>query len=108
MKLKQFHLQKFLSRLFHRLMKSWSWILLIVLAIGIKWASLYPDWVERNYTYGIYPYIARVQRYLFGWIPFSVGDLFYAFLGLVILFRLIRFFRLLFQSKLNRKYFANG
>lgn len=101
-------MQKFLSRLFHHLMKSWSWVLLIAGAILIKWVSLYPDWVEKNYTYGIYPLISRLQRLLFGWIPFSIGDLFYAFLVLVILFRAFRFFKLLFQKKLTRKYFASG
>jgi len=101
-------LQKFLSRLFSRLMKSWSWVLLIISAILIKWVSLYPGWVERNYSNGIYPLISRVQRALFGWIPFSIGDLFYAFLILVVIFRTARFFRLLFQRKLNRSYFASA
>ena len=101
-------MQKFLSRLFNRLMKSWSWVLLIVTTIFIKWASLYPDWVERNYTYSIYPLISRLQRVLFGWIPFSVGDLFYGFLVLVILFRTFQFFKLLVKRKLTRTYFASG
>ena len=101
-------MQKFLSRLFHQLMKSWSWVLLIVSAIVIKWVSLYPDWVEANYTYGIYPVISKVQRFLFGWIPFSIGDLFYACLITVVLFRAFMFFRLLFQKRLTRKYFASG
>lgn len=80
--------------------------MLILLTILIKWASWYPEWVEANYTYGIYPLISRAQRFLFGWIPFSIGDLFYAFLILVILFRIFRFFRLLFTRKLNRRYFV--
>jgi len=99
-------LQKFLSHLFNRLMKSWSWVLLIVFTILIKWASWYPDWVEANYTYGIYPVISKVQRFLLGWIPFSIGDLFYAFLILIILLRTYRFFRLLFKKKLTRGYFV--
>lgn len=89
-------------------MKSWSWILLILLTIAIKWASWYPAWVEAKYTYGLYPVISRVQRFLFGWIPFSIGDLFYGFLILVILFRSWRFFKLLFQKKLNRGYFVDA
>lgn len=89
-------------------MKSWSWVLLIVFAILIKWSSYYPDWVERNFTYGVYPFISNIQRFLFGWIPLSIGDLFYTFLGLVVLFRLYRFFKLLFQKKLTRNYFAVG
>ena len=98
-------MQKFLARLFKRLMKSWSWVLLIIFTILIKWVSWYPGWVERNYSTGIYPVIAKIQRFLFGWLPFSIGDLFYAFVGLVILFRAFKFFRLLFQKKLTRKFF---
>lgn len=99
-------MQRFLSRLFNRLMKSWSWVLLILLTILIKWASWYPVWVENNYTYGIYPVIARIQRFLFGGIPFSVGDLFYGFLLMVVIFRSFRFFKLLFKKKLTRGYFV--
>lgn len=97
-------MQKFLSLLFSRLMKSWSWILLIVLTILIKWASWYPDWVENNYTYGVYPYLTKLQRFLFGWIPFSIGDLFYGFLVLIVILRTYRFFKVLFQKKLTRGY----
>lgn len=82
--------------------------MLVILTVLIKWASLYPDWVEKNYTYGIYPFISRAQRVIFGWIPFSVGDLFYSFLVLVIIFRTYRFFRLLFRKKLTRSYFSSG
>lgn len=101
-------MQKFLARLFARLMKSWSWVLIIVLTILIKWASWYPEWVERNYSRGIYPVISKVQRVLFGWIPFSIGDLFYAFLILIVLFKTGKFFKLLFKKKLNRSYFVVG
>ena len=84
-------------------MKSWSWVLLIVLTILIKWVSWYPDWVEKNYTYGIYPVISKIQRFLFGWIPFSIGDLFYGFLILVVILPdLSVFSNLLFQKKLTR------
>ena len=101
-------MQHFLSRLFDRLMKSWSWILLILLTILIKWASWYPEWVENNYTYGAYPIITRIQRFVFGWFPFSLGDLFYGFLLLIVIFRSVRFFKLLFQKKLTRDYFVAG
>lgn len=86
-------------------MKSWSWVLLIILTILIKWVSLYPSWVERNYTYGLYPLVSRIQRFLLGWIPFSIGDLFYTFLILVVIFRIYKFFRLLFRKQLTKKFF---
>ena len=87
-------------------MKSWSWVVLIILTILIKWASWYPGWVERNYSHGIYPVISKIQRILFGWVPFSVGDIFYGFLVLVIIFRTYKFFKYLFQRRLTRQYFV--
>ena len=50
---------------------------------------------------------AKIQRFIC-LIPLSIGDLFYAFLLLVVIFRIVRFFKLLFQKKLTRKYFASG
>jgi hypothetical protein len=89
-------------------MKAWSWIVLIIAAILIKFASTQPLWVEENYSTGIYPYIARLQRSLFGWIPFSIGDLFYAFLILVIIYKTVQFIRYIFKRKINRQYFLSG
>jgi hypothetical protein len=87
-------------------MKSWSWVILIILTIFIKWASWYPGWVERNYSQGVYPVISKIQRFLFGWASFSIGDLFYAFLIVVILYKVFKFFRLLLKKQLNRSYFV--
>ena len=101
-------LRRITSRLFARLMKSWSWVLLIMLAILIKWASWYPLWVEENYTYGIYRYIALTQRFLFGWVPFSIGDIFYAFLLLIIVYKTAQFIRALVRRRVTRSYLVAG
>ncbi|MCA0132124.1 DUF3810 domain-containing protein [Winogradskyella alexanderae] len=37
----------------------------------------YPEFVERYYSHGIYIFLSKLMRYTFGWLPFSVGDLFY-------------------------------
>lgn len=89
-------------------MKSWSWVLLIIFTILIKWASWYPDWIEKNYTYGIYPVISKIQRFILGWLPFSLGDLFYGFLVLVVIYKTFQFFKLLFKKRLTRKYFTQA
>ncbi|HWJ27109.1 MAG TPA: hypothetical protein VNS32_11240, partial [Flavisolibacter sp.] len=52
-------------------------VILAILTLFIKLFSLRSDWVERYYTYGFYPVAANTQRLLFGWIPFSIGDLLY-------------------------------
>lgn len=87
-------------------MRSWNWVLLIVLTILIKWASWYPDWVEHNYSNGVYPVIAKTQRFLFGWLPFSIGDVFYGFVILIIVYKVVKFFKLLFKRQLSRQYFG--
>lgn len=94
--------------MFSRLMKSWSWVLLVLGTILIKWASWYPGWVEKNYSLGIYPGLARIQRILLGWIPFSIGDLFYGFLVLVILYKTFNLVRTLWRRRFNRAYFTTG
>jgi hypothetical protein len=101
-------LQHFLTKLFGGLMKAWSWILLIIAAIVIKFASTQSLWVEENYSNGIYPIISKIQRSIFGWLPFSIGDLFYAFLGLVIIFRTGQLIKIIYRRKFNRQYFLNG
>ena len=68
-----------------------AWICLVVLAAGIKIFSLFPGAVERYYAMGLYPLIARLQRILFGWLPFSIGDVFY---GIIIGWSIIGLVRL--------------
>ena len=89
-------------------MKAWSWILIIVLAVLIKLSSFYPDFVERYYSNGVYRLISKFLRVLFGWIPFSFGDLVYGFFGLVILIKTFQTGRALFRKKFSRQYFING
>lgn len=101
-------MQKILSRLSARLMKSWTWVLVILLTILIKMASWYPDWVELNYTYGIYPLVSKTQRLLFGWLPFSVGDLFYAFVLAAIIFKFFRLIRTIYRRRFTRSYLVAG
>lgn len=47
--------------------------------ILIKWLAHYPEFIERYYSNGIYPYISKIFRFMLAWIPFSFGDLVYAF-----------------------------
>jgi Protein of unknown function (DUF3810) len=57
-------------------------VTLLVLALSIKIFSLFPAAVERYYSNGIYPVISRVLRWLFGWIPFSIGDILYTLVAI--------------------------
>lgn len=46
----------------------------------VLWLGSNPDWVERYYSQGIYPVIGRFFRFLWGWLPFSVGEILYTLL----------------------------
>ncbi|QLG44104.1 DUF3810 domain-containing protein [Costertonia aggregata] len=53
---------------------------LIPQIILVKWLGSYTEIVENHYSRGVYPIIAKFFRALFGWVPFSVGDVVYALL----------------------------
>ncbi|WP_209399601.1 DUF3810 domain-containing protein [Pseudozobellia sp. WGM2] len=48
--------------------------------ILVAWLGSNPEIVEKYYSQGIYPLISQFFRILFGWIPFSVGEIIYALL----------------------------
>lgn len=58
-------------------------LLLPVQIIFLQILKYFPGFVEKYYSLGFYPILSKVSRYLFGWIPFSVGDVFYVLIGLM-------------------------
>ncbi len=45
----------------------------------------FPEFVETYYSRGLYPVLSKISRYLFGWIPFSLGDIFYLLIAILAL-----------------------
>ena len=43
----------------------------------IKVLANFPEFVEKYYSNGIYRWISKGMHFVFGWIPFSVGDILY-------------------------------
>ncbi len=70
-------------------------ILLFIQITLVKVFSSFPNFIEKFYSNGIYIYISKIFRYIFGWIPFSIGDIIYGF----ILIFILKFFYDLFTSK---------
>lgn len=85
-----------------------SWIVLLLLAGGIKLFSLFPDAVERYYSTGVYPVTAQVQRRLFGWVPFSVGDILYSLAIIYLLYKIVDFFKQLRKRQIDKTYWINS
>ncbi|MFK7060970.1 DUF3810 domain-containing protein [Flavobacterium oreochromis] len=48
--------------------------------------SKFPATIEKYYSNGCYPIISNLNRIIFGWLPFSIGDVFYALILFYIFF----------------------
>ncbi len=83
------------------LIKNRKLSILIAFTLILKLLSTQSLWVEKYYTYGVYPFISKSFRTLFGWLPFSMGDVLY-FIAFVFLFvKTIRFIQLLGKGQLK-------
>src|SRR5688572_22210951 len=76
---------------------------LFILIIAIKISSLNSLFIEKHYSNGIYPYIARFFRIIFGWIPFSIGDILYAAAGIYLIVKLFGLIKLLFVRPFKKR-----
>lgn len=69
---------------------------LLILPILLWSASIFMDneqLVETYYTKGMYPFVSRALRVLFGWLPFSIGDFLYVAIISILLWGSIRLFK---------------
>lgn len=53
--------------------------------ILLKVLAYFPGFVESIYSHGIYIWISKMMRYVFGWLPFSVGDVLYTILSVYVI-----------------------
>ncbi len=63
---------------------------ILTLLLVMQWAFLriiaqFPAAIEKYYGQGLYIYISKFLSFLFGWIPFSVGDVLYALLLILLI-----------------------
>lgn len=73
---------------------------ILIIIVFIKVVTFYPSWIEKNYSRGIYRNISWFYRLLFGWLPFSVGDILYAAAGIFLLVNIVK----LFKNLINRSF----
>ncbi|MEH6779650.1 DUF3810 family protein, partial [Maribacter arcticus] len=74
---------------------------LIPQIVIVKWLGKHSEFVENYYSTGFYPFISGVFRILFGWIPFSIGDLIYFALIILALTYLFRNRKSIWKNKLS-------
>ncbi|MDQ6843994.1 MAG: DUF3810 domain-containing protein [Bacteroidota bacterium] len=85
--------------------RKWLWVTAILLIICIRLWALNPLWVENFYTDDFYYFISILFRCLFGWLPFSLGDVLYLGAGAWLFWKVIKNGIFLFKRKLTRKTF---
>lgn len=64
--------------------------------------------VEKYYSNTIYPVISRILKYVYGWIPFSLGDILYGLLAGWMLFKIIQFSIRLIKKKYTWQLFLQS
>lgn len=72
--------------------------LILALLLPVQYIVLlilrnFPQFIEAFYSQGVYPFISKLLRYVFGWIPFSMGDIFYTVLSLMAIWWLYKNFK---------------
>jgi hypothetical protein len=90
----------------HKSTRAW-WIVLLSGAL-MKIFSEFPAAVEKYYSNGLYIYITKVQRFLLGWLPFSMGDCLYGATVIFLLIRLFRFLKTIWRREADKKFWWNG
>ena len=68
---------------------------ILALLLPVQYFSLlilrnFPEFIETYYSQGIYPFLSKISRTLFGWIPFSIGDILYLLLVLFLIRWLVK------------------
>jgi len=79
------------------------WGILLLAALAIRLYSTSPLRVENGYSVHFYQTVSSFLRYLFGWIPFSIGDVLYGLFFAWILWRMFRGIKLVWLRQATRK-----
>lgn len=74
-------------------------IFLLIQVIGLKILSFFPEFVEKYYSNGLYPYISKFSRIILGEIPFSIGDVLYVILIIYSLYWLYKNWKINWKQK---------
>ncbi|MFX0558338.1 DUF3810 domain-containing protein [Maribacter sp. CXY002] len=74
---------------------------LIPQIILVKWLGNYPGIIEKYYSLGVYPKVSSFFRMMFGWIPFSIGDILYFSLTIVAIIYGYRNRKFIFSNKIS-------
>lgn len=83
-------------------------VILLVAAIIVKLFSANTLRVEERYSSGLYGGIGAVLRWLFGWLPFSIGDIVYGLFSIWLIWKLVKLIKIAWQRKATLDGFIRG
>ena len=83
-------------------------LVLLVIAVIIHIYSTDSTRVENQYATLIYPAFSRFLRYLFGWLPFSIGDVLYGIILIWVICKIFRSLKILFKKQASLQGFFTG
>lgn len=75
--------------------------ILIIAVVLVEIFKLFPAAVETVYTNGFYRYYSLLLRTVFGWLPFSFGDLLYSITIVFALYKCIKGITKIIRAKFN-------
>lgn len=81
----------------------WFILILVVLTFFLIATSYNSNFIEYNYSIGIYPFISGVFRFIIGWVPLSVGDIMYLAFGCYLFYLIIKAIVLIFKRRVSKK-----
>ncbi len=82
-----------------------------VLAVTALFIHIYSNdssRVENQYATVIYPAIGRFLRNLFGWLPFSFGDVLYGLISIWLIWKIVKGIKALIKKQVNRQGFLKS
>ncbi len=85
-----------------------GWVTLLSLVLIIRILTYNKAWVEANYSNRFYPAVGTFFRRLFGWIPFSIGDILYLLAGIWVLYKIFRLIKIIRLKQYSLKGFVKG
>ena len=85
-------------------MKKYKLLILVFICLSIHFFGRNSHWVDDYYAHGFYLYISKGLRFLLGWLPFSLGDILYLGVIILVLRAVFIFFRKIFKKEITKTY----
>lgn len=80
-----------------------KWIFPLLLITLITIAKSFPSFIEAYYSSIVYPIIGEFLRTISGWLPFTIGDIFYAIIIFRVVFWMFIFIKKIVKKQLNQQ-----